>query len=179
MSKRLQKRLGVTLPEPEPATADDYVERSPRRPAGDASIAGAVAAGAASAAATAISGTPKPKIMRKSGIRPPGAARPVARIVAPDSIQRRSAQRVQVTEAPEPQVVPTRSPVRFTRHPDAPPTPPLFTLGAPTRGQIYEQEQFDIPATEKFGYSKAKLLQKKCNRNYAIHLASITHRPIF
>ncbi|XP_053686017.1 uncharacterized protein LOC128735557 [Sabethes cyaneus] len=168
MSKRLQKRLGVTLPEPEPATADSFEEPSPRRPAGPAgSIAGAVAAGAASAVATSKLGTPgKPKSAKKSGIarpgiKPPGAVKSGTRLAAPGSVQRRPAPKAQPAASPEPQVIPVSSPLRFTRHPDAPPTPPLFLFGAPTGGQAYEQEAFDVPATEKFAVSKVKFLQKK------------------
>ncbi|XP_055532701.1 uncharacterized protein LOC129722893 isoform X2 [Wyeomyia smithii] len=154
MSKRLQKRLGVTLPPPEPIAADTYEEHSPRRPAGDGSVAGAVAAGAASAAATATPGAAKkPKTPTKSGIIRPGATR--------GKIARKPAQTAPQLAVPEPQVIPVSSPLRFTRHPAAPPTPPLFVYGVPTEGHVYEQEDFDVPATEKFGFSRAKLLKQK------------------
>ncbi|XP_055615670.1 uncharacterized protein LOC129761871 [Toxorhynchites rutilus septentrionalis] len=144
--KKLQKRLGVKLPEPQ-AETDAFGEE----PISTTSRArtGAV---------------PKTKTIRQpTGLRPPGTAAPSG-LRAPGrvrqtTIPKEESQRViQQHRSPVRQ---TRSPLRIVRHPDAPPTPPIFVSGARTAGLIYEPQQFGIEPTEKFTYPKTKMLKMK------------------
>ncbi|XP_058450429.1 uncharacterized protein LOC131429922 [Malaya genurostris] len=170
MSKRLQKRLGVAAaPEPEPEVLDDSWEKpSPKKPpVSDPSVAKAFKAGAASAAAT---GTPKrkpgaatkPKSVQnpgapKPGIKPPTAASRKPGVKTPGRLQRR--QQPAAEEPSELDLMYYTSPLRYTRDPSAPPTPPLFIPGVSTKGMVYEQEDFGVDPSEEFKYSKAKLLK--------------------
>ncbi|KAL9694487.1 hypothetical protein quinque_013772 [Culex quinquefasciatus] len=88
------------------------------------------------------------------GLRQPGRAAPQVRPPAG-----RAAQRPPVQQTPQQQVPEARytTPYRFTPHPWASPTPPIFKYGARHEGPEYEQQQFGVPAAEKFAVPMRKI----------------------
>uniref|UniRef100_A0A1Q3FTC3 Uncharacterized protein n=1 Tax=Culex tarsalis TaxID=7177 RepID=A0A1Q3FTC3_CULTA len=95
-----------------------------------------------------------PQVQPARGLRQPGRAAPPAGRVS---------QRPSVQQTPKPQVPVARyiTPYRFTPHPWASPTPPVFKYGARHEGPEYEQQQFGVPAAEKFGVPLRKIKSLK------------------
>ncbi|XP_065073046.1 uncharacterized protein LOC135697361 [Ochlerotatus camptorhynchus] len=170
--KRLQKRLGFQAPEPEPDTLTSVVyeqQPSPRRTpqavapsTSTTTVEEAVAAAVGSAVATAASAARRTGAIPKTrtSLRKPGAAPPKPPRQVPTSITRDRAVQQPTARVKSP-AVPIRTPLRFTPHPDALPTPPLFAAGAPARGLTYQPEQFGLDPGTKFIYPTRDILSSK------------------